>query len=186
VARTDVQRADRTSLRTRGWGARVGDRSEPPTGRAVPNRWHPVYGRASRDDGHTVISIELAEQLRAAGLAWEPAEGDRFALPDRDLDERVFTISHMVVEVRTAATGRIIAFNGTTEWALDAVEQAEVVWLPREGQLREALGEALLSLARTDHGWRCTFRSGDRLAEADAVDAAEAYGQALLRILGPG
>jgi hypothetical protein len=130
-----------------------------------------------------VISLDLATRLRAAGLTWDPSEGDRFVLPDRDLDDRVFTISHMVVEVRPGPTGRIIAFNGTTEWALDAVEQSEVVWLPRERQLREELGETLLSLARTDEGWRCTVRIGGDLHESVADEAADAYGLALLEVL---
>jgi hypothetical protein len=130
-----------------------------------------------------VVSIELAERLHRAGLRWEPAEGDRFVLPDRDLDGQVFTISEMVVEVRRSPVGTLIAFNGTTEWALDAIEQGEAVWLPREDQLREALGPALLSLARTDTGWRCTFRVDGDLRDVDAASAVDAYGGALLEVL---
>jgi hypothetical protein len=130
-----------------------------------------------------VISIELARALQAAGLPWRPKDGDRFVLPGRDLDERVFTISEMVVEVRSAPAGRVIAFNGTTEWALDAVEQAEAVWLPRESQLREALGDAMLSLVRVEDAWRVTMRIGDDLVERTAAVADEAYGQALLAVL---
>jgi hypothetical protein len=130
-----------------------------------------------------VISTELARALQAAGLAWRPKEGDRFVLPGRDLDERVFTISEMVVEVRSAPAGRVIAFNGTTEWALDAIEQAEAVWLPRESQLREALGDAMLSLVRADDAWRVTVRVDDELLERTAEVAEEAYGRALLAVL---
>jgi hypothetical protein len=130
-----------------------------------------------------MISFELAEQLRASGLQWTPTEGDRFVLPDRDLDGRVFTISEMVVEVRRSPVGDLIAFNGTTEWALDAIERAETVWLPREGQLREQLGTALLSLARLEQGWRCTARIDGELIESDAPEADEAYGRALLAVL---
>jgi hypothetical protein len=99
-----------------------------------------------------MISLDLARRLHEAGLEWTPAEGDRFVLPDRDLDGRVFTISEMVVEVRRSPVGSLIAFNGTTEWALDSIEQATAIWLPRESQLREALGDAMLSLARVDEG----------------------------------
>lgn len=127
-----------------------------------------------------MISFDLAQQLHEAGLRWMPSEGDRFVLPDRDLDERVFTISEMVVEVRRSPVGDLIAFNGTTEWALDAIEQAETVWLPREAQLRELLDAALLSLARLDDGWRCTVRIGGELVEVEADEADEAYGRALL------
>jgi hypothetical protein len=130
-----------------------------------------------------MVPLELARRLRDAGLAWQPAEGDRFVLPDRDLDGRVFTISEMVVEVRRSPAGTLIAFNGTTEWALDAIELAETVWLPREAQLREALGDALLSLARFDDGWRVTFRVAGQLVERSAPTADEAYGRALLATL---
>jgi hypothetical protein len=130
-----------------------------------------------------MISFGLAQQLHEAGLRWTPSEGDRFVLPDRDLDGRVFTISEMVVEVRRSPVGDLIAFNGTTEWALDAIEQAETVWLPREAQLRELVGAALLSLARLDDGWRCTVRIGGELLEVEETAADEAYGRALLAVL---
>jgi len=130
-----------------------------------------------------MISFELAEQLHASGLQWTPSEGDRFVLPDRDLDGHIFTISEMVVEVRRSPVGDLIAFNGTTEWALDAIERAETVWLPREGQLRERLGTTLLALARLDGAWRCTVRIGEELVELEAPEADEAYGRALLAVL---
>jgi hypothetical protein len=130
-----------------------------------------------------VLSLDLARRLHDAGLVWEPAEGDRFVLPDRAMDDRVFPVSQMVVEVHHAPVGRMIAFNGTTEWALDAVEQAEVVWLPREDQLREALGSALLSLVQVEDGWRCTVRLAGTLRETTAQRAADAYGEALLAVL---
>ena len=130
-----------------------------------------------------MISHELASNLHELGLSWTPSEGDRFVLPDRDLDGQVFTISDMVVEVRRSPVGDLIAFNGTTEWALDAIEQAEAVWLPREGQLRELLGDALLSLASIEDGWRCTVRIDDDLVEVEAAAADEAYGLALVEVL---
>ena len=134
----------------------------------------------SRSD---LIPTELAEKLKRAGLVWHPREGDHFVLPDREMIDDVFTISHMVVEVRPSPGGRLIAFNGTTEWALDAIEQAETTWLPREGQLRDALGDALLSLVRGDGDWRCTFRLRGELLETTALTPPEAYALALLRVL---
>lgn len=134
-----------------------------------------------------MISLGLARQLRDRGLEWHPSDGDRFVLPGRDLDDRVFTISEMVVEVRSAPVGRLIAFNGTTEWALDAIEQAEAIWLPRESQLREALGPHLLSLARLPDGrFRVTAQLEGDLHEAEADSADDAYGQALLAVLEAG
>ncbi len=87
-----------------------------------------------------MISVDLAQRLRAAGLAWTPAAGDRFVVPGRGIDDQAFVLSDMTVEVHDLPTGPIIGFNGTTEWALDSLEMREVVWLPREAQLREALG----------------------------------------------
>jgi hypothetical protein len=130
-----------------------------------------------------MISLDLARRLHAAGLAWEPAEGDRFVLPDRDLDGRVFTISEMVVEIRRSPVGSLIAFNGTTEWALDSIEQATAIWLPRESQLREALAGSMLSLARVEEGWRVTVRRDGDLVERTAATADDAYGLALLATL---
>jgi hypothetical protein len=68
------------------------------------------------------ISVELSRVLHDAGLEWNPRLGDRFHVPDRDLDEYTFAISEMVVEVRDAIDGGSeLAFNGTVEWALDSI-----------------------------------------------------------------
>jgi hypothetical protein len=96
-----------------------------------------------------VLSLELALALRAAGVPWHPAPGDAFVVPDRDLDEQVFVLSDMVVQPVEPPHGPLIlAFNGTTEWALDSLEAQEAVWLPREEQLRGLLGSAFVSLER--------------------------------------
>jgi hypothetical protein len=96
-----------------------------------------------------VLSLELALALRDAGVAWRPANGDAFAVPDREMDDQVFVLSDMVVETVQPPVGpAILAFNGTTEWALDSLEAHEAVWLPREDQLRVLLGPAFLGLER--------------------------------------
>ena len=96
-----------------------------------------------------MLSVELALSLRAAGVEWHPVPGDAFAVPDRDLDEQVFVLSDMVVQTVEPPDGPpILAFNGTTEWALDSLEAHEAVWLPREDQLRALLGSAFVSLER--------------------------------------
>ena len=130
------------------------------------------------------ISRALARRLRDAGLRWEPREGDTFAIPDRALDDEVFTVAPMVVDTRETPGGRLLAFNGTVEWALDAIEQGEVVWLPREDQLRERLGERFTALRRDAGGYRCetTLEGGTSFAGSDA---GEAYGRALLACLRP-
>jgi hypothetical protein len=139
-----------------------------------------------------VISLDLARRLQRAGVPWTPTAGDRFVVPDRDMDSDVFVISDMVVEVRDVPSGRILAFNGTTEWALDSVDAQTVVWLPREDQLRELLGTTFTGLEQLDGvddeglgaGWAVTItHRGTRRREID-VDAESAYARALLLIYG--
>ncbi|CAN5743418.1 hypothetical protein BH23ACT10_BH23ACT10_24660 [soil metagenome] len=130
-----------------------------------------------------MILIKLAHELRDAGLRWEPASGDRFVIPDRDLDDQVFSISEMMIDVRSSPVGRLIAFNGTVEWALDSIMQREVIWLPSEGQLRELLGERFIALERTATGLRCVVDFDGHRMEYTDTDAANAYGHALLHWL---
>ena len=134
-----------------------------------------------------MISVDLALQLRTAGLQWHPASGDRFVIPHRDMDSDVFTLSDMTIEVHDHPTGKIIGFNGTTEWALDSVDQPEACWLPAEHQLRELLGERFTRLERRDVGETTVHRvllPDERGADAfEAQDAADAYGRALLHHL---
>ena len=71
--------------------------------------------------------------LRAAGLVWSPA-GRPLRGAERDLDDQVFVVSEMVIEVRETLSGQLLAFNGTTERALDSMDTGDAVWLPREDQ----------------------------------------------------
>ena len=126
----------------------------------------------------------MAQQLKEAGLAWKPAPGDRFAIPDRDLDDEVFVLSNMTIEVYTVPDGRVIGFNGTTEWAMDDVEIDEALWLPRENQLRELLGGTFRSLRRSgDAGYdvEMSLLGEDRVFTAPTPE--EAYAAALLHLL---
>jgi hypothetical protein len=141
----------------------------------------PVSQGHPREDDR-VLDLDLALALRAAGLEWDPAPGDRFRIPERDLDDQVFTLSDMVVEVRDVPEGGpILAFNGTTEWALDSLEVAAAVWLPREDQLRTLLGDRFRSLELVEgatEGWVVTTRpDGERYVDV-AADAA--YARAVL------
>ena len=125
-----------------------------------------------------MISVDLARRLRAAGVGWEPASGDRFVVPDTDLDQ-VFTIAEMVIEAEDVPGGRIVRFNGTTEWALDSIPASEVLWLPRESQLRASLGAAFARLERLPDapgGWAVVLTDGSRHVDVDAEDA---YARAL-------
>lgn len=142
-----------------------------------------VPARSARQTG-AVLTLDLARRLRDAGLAWEPASGDRFVVPDREMDEDVFVISDMTVEVHDFPGGRVIGFNGTVEWALDSIEQQEVVWLPRESQLRERLGAAFVSLEAVPPGAVVEIDTATgRQRHADG-DPERAYARALLALLG--
>jgi hypothetical protein len=130
-----------------------------------------------------VISVSLARALRDAGLRWTPAPGDRFVLPNRDMDDEVFVLSDMTVEVHEFPTGKVIGFNGVTEWALDSIEQDEAVWLPAEDQLRARLGGLFTRLEADGGRFAVTVTLPDGPHGHRAGDAAEAYGQALLAVL---
>ena len=130
-----------------------------------------------------MISVELARQLRAAGLRWTPGAGDRFVVADRGMDADVFVLSDMTIEVHDLPEGRVIGFNGTTEWALDSVEHEQALWLPRESQLRELLAGTFRSLERTDAGWTVHTEVNGRTHVAAHPDPEHAYGLALLHLL---
>jgi hypothetical protein len=133
-----------------------------------------------------MITHDLALQLARRGLAWKPGSGDRFFVPDRDLDEEVFVVSGMSIEVSDLPSGTEMRFNGTVEWALDSIAQSEVVWLPREDQMRAALGERFLRLERLDAetgGFAVVLapRVGERAETRHVdIDAERAYARALL------
>ena len=124
--------------------------------------------------------MEQAGRLRKAGVLWAPAAGDRFAVPDRDMDDDVFVVSDMTVEVHDYQGSKVIGFNGTTEWALDSIEQREVIWLPREEQLRALLGSHFQSLEATPDGYKVALTTSTHTAE----DAEEAYAKAVIHLLG--
>lgn len=134
-----------------------------------------------------MISRELASELRRAGLVWSPAKGDWFAIPDKGLDDREFVISDMVVETLRMALGReMLAFNGTTEWAMDHLAASEALWLPREDQLRDLLGEAFIGLEHIPGetpGYAVSTLIGDTEQRFVDVDVEAAYGRAALALL---
>jgi len=137
-----------------------------------------------------VIGLEMARDLQRAGLAWEPRQGDRFALPDRDMDDRVFVINDMPAFIERIHGIEVMTFHGTPEWALDYVYMGEVVWLPDEGQLRSLLqkrlaaeGTDVYDLIYADDVFTCRFASQDAALAFTAGDAADAYAQALLHLL---
>ena len=130
-------------------------------------------------------SIDISRELRAAGLTWVPARGDHFVVPDRNMDDDVFVLSDMTIEVHDFATGPVIGFNGTTEWALDSLDQQAALWLPTEGQLRTLLGATLRRLERTEATYVVTVVVDADGAEgtAEARTAPDAYARALLDLV---
>ena len=100
-----------------------------------------------------MITVELARQVAEAGVLWEPSPGDRFTIDQPNVVGEVFWISHLTIDVHTYHGQPLLGFNGTTEWALDSVTLDTALWLPREDQLRDLLGDRFSGLRREDDDW---------------------------------
>lgn len=153
--------------------------------RTLPSGTRGVYGRGMVQPMQPRASIDVARELRAAGLVWVPARGDHFVVPDRNMDDDVFVLSDMTIEVHDFATGPVIGFNGTTEWALDSLDQHAALWLPTEGQLRTLLGATLRRLQRTEAAYVVTVvvDAAGTEGTAEAPTAPDAYARALLGLV---
>jgi hypothetical protein len=137
-----------------------------------------------------MITLQMALALKEAGLQWIPAQLDTFGIPDRNLDDRTFVISDMLVTSELLGGMPIVSFQGATEWALDYIVTSETVWIPSERQLRQRLEAALLDGGRPElrlstglNGCRleCVYRS--RSIVLEGTDLEELYARALLQIL---
>ena len=102
------------------------------------------------------------------------------------MDDEVFVLSTMTVEVHDLPGRTVIGFNGTTEWALDDVDMDATVWLPREEQLRELLGDAFHRLERAGDRYRVVATVWDEVVEFVGDEPVAAYGEALLHLLAGG
>jgi hypothetical protein len=139
-----------------------------------------------------MISLPTARQLKAAGLQWTPALNDFFAIPDHGLDDRIFVIAEMPVNVAQFQGDTVFAFQGSVEWALDYIVTTEAIWLPSEAQLRQALEARLpeeanptfILICRPD-GYECQIALADSPRSFTATDPSEAYAAALLHLLTP-
>ena len=140
-----------------------------------------------------MISLALAIELKQAGLVWQTKTHDFFAIPDHDMDDRVFVLADMVAFTELVQGWPAVAFHGSAEWAMDYIFSNEIVWLPTEEQLREALVERLwgdeagaggLTLSTlASGGYRCAIEQRGETLSFDAPAADEAYAQALLHLL---
>ena len=121
--------------------------------------------------------------------------GDSFSIDRVEADKEIYTLSDMTVEAQALASGTVLGFNGTTEWALGSVALDDALWLPREDQLRELLAGAFRSLLRIDSTenigssqlesarYRVAAVIGGTAVQFDAADAADAYAHALLALI---
>lgn len=139
-----------------------------------------------------MIKLETARKLKNSGLRWVPALHDFFAIPERNLDERLFVISEMLVTVESLRGMQVVSFQGASEWALDYLLTTEAVWMPREDQLRLALESILInhpgwtvSLVTDSDGYHCLVAWGESELSFEDQDASEAYAAALLFLLKP-
>ena len=105
-----------------------------------------------------MITVELSRSLNQGGVLWEPAPGDRFTIDQPNVVGEVFWISHLTIDVHTFKGQPLLGFNGTTEWALDSVTLDTALWMPREDQLRDLIGERLVSLSREEDQWLVRWR----------------------------
>src|SRR5699024_565259 len=149
-----------------------------PSGQAEPC----VLALVSRPYTQNMIDIDIAHRRKHAGLRWKPTNGNVVTIDNEQLRDDAFMLSSMVIEPMIARNGnRLFRFNGTTEWALDSVEQHEALWIPREDQLREALGEAFLALHRDADVFVVSVGTGaDGPREVRAPRVEDAYAGALL------
>jgi hypothetical protein len=137
-----------------------------------------------------MLSLTTAKTLRDAGLRWEPAQLDFFAIPMPGFEDQVFVLSNMTVMAEAIRSRLELTFHGTVEWALDHLWVGEAVWMPREEQLRELLEERLLgepqpalTLETSRYGYRCTIFFRQETLSFEAFEASEAYAAGLLHTL---
>jgi len=129
-----------------------------------------------------VISVDLARSLAQSGVLWAPAPGDRFTIDQPNVVGEVFWISHLTIDVHTFHGQPLLGFNGTTEWALDSVTLDSALWLPREDQLRELVGDRFVRLSPSDDEWVVEVDSDRGRGEFRDPDAECAYARALLSL----
>lgn len=136
------------------------------------------------------ISLELAQKLKNAGLVWKASIHDFFAIPGRDMDDRLFVITDMMAYLDLLRGWPVITFHGTAEWALDYIITSEVVWMPTEGQLRQELETLLqddpeqsLVLQRRPGGYRLQVQFRGQQIQFEGQTASEVYGQTVLHLL---
>lgn len=135
-----------------------------------------------------MLALDLAEQLRAAGLEWTPALHDFFALPGTAFAGRLFVITDLPANIAMIQGQPAFTFEGAAEWAMDYVFADEAVWMPTESQLRQAVEARApntpLRLYVTALGYECALDiRADATLRFRATSAEDAYAQALIFLL---
>ncbi|QFG69562.1 pilus assembly protein CpaE [Ornithinimicrobium pratense] len=130
-----------------------------------------------------MISVDLARRLHDEGLVWSPMPGDRFVVDRPGMEQDVFHLADMTVDVHHLVGGSVIGFNGVAEWALDSVALEETLWLPREDQLRAVLGHDFVGLGMEAEGYAVVALVDGAPLTFSHRDAEEAYGLAVLEVL---
>jgi hypothetical protein len=141
-----------------------------------------------------MLTLATALALKEAGLTWQPRLHDFFAIPQTELEDRLFVLTDVMVDREVVQGWPAFSFNGAVEWALDYVFQAEAVWVPRDDQL---LAELVARVARCSlvmdgdgAGYRCFYEQAALSPDGEpthqmfaATTGAEAYALALLSLL---
>lgn len=137
-----------------------------------------------------MISLSYATRLQKAGLVWEPMLHDFFAIPIPELEDRIFVVSDMTIDIRQYLGRQTITFNGAMEWSLDYILKSDVVWMPTEEQLRQAILAQIVGhdrpkvlLSDAAEGICCQIKVKGEMHRFTAREASDAYAQALLFLL---
>lgn len=136
-----------------------------------------------------MVSTALAQQLKDAGLQWQPQLHDFFMVPEVGMEDRVFVVSDLMAQVEVLHGWPAITFVGAVEWALDYVLRDDALWLPSDDQLRglllTELGDSAEFTLRTDPiGCTCIIETGEATLTFDGASAGDAYARALLAVMG--
>ena len=120
-------------------------------------------------------------------MHWSPAKGDRFVVPDRDLDDEVFVVSDMVVEaVDVPSGGADPRLQRHHRVGARQPRGGRGDLAAARGPARGLLGDAFVSLERLDTepaGYAVTVRVGGEPVRHVDVDAESALARALLELL---
>lgn len=130
------------------------------------------------------LPVQLALELKEAGLLWQPVLHDFFALPDVDVDHP-FVLTNMMANLEVLKGFPAITFNGAAEWAMDYVFTVDVVWLPTETQLRQLVASRVreVVLRQSADSYHCSILLSEQPLGFSADNASTAYARALLHCL---